>query len=163
MTASRCLGLIAAHDRRRVIGYQGGIPWHHPVDLKHFRETTLDHAVIMGRSTHRELGKPLTRRHNLVVTHDAGYEAPGCHVVSSLPAALELAYALDPCPFIIGGATLYTQTLPLVTVMYLTLIPGEHPGDTFFPEYGDGFEISAQRVQDGLTFLTLRRRAEHSG
>ena len=156
----RPLALIAAHDEQRVIGHRGRIPWHCPADMRFFRRTTLHHAVIMGRATYESLNKPLAKRHNIVLTRRRDYQAPGCRVCADLDDALAAAYALDPEPFIIGGAELYRMTLPVATTLYITLIPGTHPGDTYFPPYEDDFAVEERTQEDGLIFLTLHRRAQ---
>lgn len=158
------VSIIAAMARQRVIGLHNRLPWRLPADLSHFRRTTLGHAVIMGRKNHESIGKPLQQRLNIVLSSDPGYRAPGCQVVSSLAAAMDAA-GDDPEIFIIGGARVYAQALPLASRMYLTLIDGEFVGDTWFPEYDEleWREISrAEHAPDSdnpyrLSFLTLQR------
>ncbi|HEX9628210.1 MAG TPA: type 3 dihydrofolate reductase [Acidiferrobacterales bacterium] len=127
------VSIIAAMAENRVIGRDNDLPWRMPADLRHFRRTTLGHHVVMGRKNYESIGKPLPGRTNVVVTGNRDFRAPGCQVVHSIEAALDLARD-DPEPFIIGGAALYAQTLPLADRLYLTLIHAEVPGDTVFPE-----------------------------
>jgi dihydrofolate reductase len=128
------LTLIAAVARNGVIGRDNALPWHLPADLKHFKALTTGHAVIMGRKTWESLPekfRPLPGRQNIVVTRNAGYQAEGATVVSSLPAALT-ATAGDNA-FVIGGAELYAAALPLADRLQLTEIDAAFDGDTHFP------------------------------
>lgn len=128
----------------RALGKDNKLLWHLPEDLKYFKQTTLGHAVIMGRKTYESIGKPLPSRTNVVVTRTPTYKADGCKVVESLDAALAYARALTnpgaPELFIIGGADIYAQALPHTDRLYLTLIDDHGEGaDVFFPEYEKDF------------------------
>jgi len=131
--------IIAAIGKNREIGIEGQLPWMNiPEDLKHFRDTTSRHTVIMGRKTFEsvigKLGKPLPNRNNIVVTRDKNYIVPsGCTVVHSLEVAL-LSTAGESETFIIGGAEIYDQAMLYVEKMYLTVIDRDFVADTFFPE-----------------------------
>jgi dihydrofolate reductase len=128
------VALIAALAENRVIGYQGGVPWRLPDDMRWFRQMTMGKPVVMGRKTYESIGKPLRGRHNIVVTRQQDFQAPGCEVVHSPAAALVSAAAHRPAEImVIGGATLYTALLPQATRLYLTFVEGRFPGDTFFP------------------------------
>ena len=94
--------LVLAMSDNGIIGRDGKVPWHHPEDLKHFRVTTEGHAVVMGRKTYLEVGKPLPRRRNLVVSSLLP-PSPGVEVFASLPTALSAAYETDDEPRVIGG------------------------------------------------------------
>ncbi|HXH03746.1 MAG TPA: type 3 dihydrofolate reductase [Candidatus Competibacteraceae bacterium] len=127
------LTLVVAVARNGVIGRNNGLPWHLPNDLKFFKQTTLGKPVIMGRKTYQSIGRPLPGRQNIVVTHDPEFQAPGCQVVLSLDAALKAA-APAPEVMLIGGASLYAQTLPRAERIYLTWVDAEPQGDAWFPE-----------------------------
>jgi len=118
----------------RVIGVNNTLPWRLPADLKHFRQLTTGHAVIMGRRNYESIGKPLPDRTNIVVTQNPHYQAPGCVVVHSIDEALRRT-ANDPEIFIIGGAKIYEQTLDRANRLYLTLVHATISGDTYFPEF----------------------------
>lgn len=153
------LALIVAVARNGVIGRGGGLPWHLSEDLKHFKRTTLGHAVIMGRRTHESIGRPLPKRRNIVVTR-SGAALEGCETASSLDEALELARATDDCPFVIGGASLYEEALPSATEIHMTTIDRDVEGDTFFPTELAGFE-EVERHEgetEGVVFRVLHRR-----
>lgn len=131
------LALIAACARGGVIGIDNRLPWHLPEDMKFFRETTRGKPVIMGRKTWESLPaafRPLPGRLNIVVSRNADYPVPGATLVDSLPAALAAAGDADVA-FVIGGADLFRQALPLAGRLVLTEIDREYPGDTFFPPF----------------------------
>lgn len=149
---------IAKH---RAIGRRGALPWHVPEDLKRFKALTTGHCVIMGRATHESIGRPLPNRRNLVVTKQA--LVPGCEVFSSLSSALASATQSDPLPFIIGGARLYAEALPLTTHLFITELDLDVPdADTFFPPIEAGQWREVRRTpgtSPGVTFIDLERSA----
>jgi dihydrofolate reductase len=120
-------------DRGRVIGHQGRLPWHLPADLQRFKSLTMGHHIIMGRKTWESIGRPLPGRTSVVVTRNASYSAAGAVLAASLHEALTLA-RLDPEPFVIGGAEIFGEALPIATRIYLTKILAAYEGDTWFPE-----------------------------
>jgi len=136
------IGLIWAEAAGGVIGAAGGMPWHVPEDLAHFREVTLGHPVVMGRRTWESFPdrfRPLPGRRNIVVTRNAGYAPAGAKVAADLEAALVIA--AEQCRvdgkdrvFIAGGAGIYQLALEVATHLYMTEIDAEVEGDTFFPE-----------------------------
>src|SRR5262245_17068367 len=126
--------MVAAMTPSRVIGRDGGIPWHHAEDMKHFRTVTRGHAVIMGRATFDSIAKPLPGRRNIVVSRKPALEIAGCEVAANLTQAIELARERDPEPCIIGGGQLYAEALPFATRLVLTYLDAEHEGDVYFPE-----------------------------
>ncbi len=127
------LSLVVAMDQNRVIGINGGLPWHLSSDLKYFRDITMGKPIIMGRKTYESIGRPLPGRRNIVVTRNTDFEAPGCDVVTSLETALELVKDV-PEVMMVGGASLYIDTLPLADHIYMTEVHAEVEGDTWFPE-----------------------------
>lgn len=138
------LTLIAAMDLNRVIGKDNDLIWHMPKDLKHFKELTSGHHVIMGRKTYESMGKPLPKRTNIIVTRDKGYKADGCIVVHSIEEALKKAEG-DAQPFITGGAEIYKLALPYAQTIELTLIHHHFEGDTFFPPFeSDKWKLTAR-------------------
>ncbi len=118
-----------------VIGDRNQLPWRLSEDLRHFRRTTMGHSIIMGRKTWESIGKALPGRTNIVVSRQLDYIAAGAEVRHSLEAALELAGQIARSEdidqvFVIGGAELYSQALPLAEIFHLTEIHAEIPGDT---------------------------------
>jgi len=161
LAAQAPLALIVAVARNGVIGHQGGLPWHISEDLKHFKKTTSGHAIIMGRKTYDSIGGPLPKRRNIVVTRQSDLELPGCDRAESLDEAIALARTTDPCPFIIGGASIYEEALPMATELHVTTIDREVEGDTYFPEGLSAFVEVESRPggTPGVTFRLLRRRS----
>jgi dihydrofolate reductase len=127
------ISIIAAMAENRVIGINNTLPWRLPADLRHFRQLTTGHHVIMGRRNYESIGRPLPDRTNIIVTRNPSYQAPGCQVKHSLVDALQNTQN-DPEVFIIGGAEIYRQAIGDADRIYLTLVHAEISGDTFFPE-----------------------------
>jgi dihydrofolate reductase len=156
------LTLIAAVARNRVIGLQNRLPWHLPEDLRHFREVTHGGMVIMGRKTWESLPpafRPLPGRRNLVLSRNPEFLAPAAEVVADLEAAL--ARVGNDAAFVIGGAQLYTQALPLATCLELTEIELDvAEGDAFFPDFDRAEWREVQREPGlsaaGLAFAFVR-------
>jgi len=123
---------IAAMSENHVIGKNNQLLWHMPEDLKHFKNTTSGHTVIMGRKTFDSVGKPLPRRRNIIITRQ-NITIEGCEVVNTIEAALALCAGEDEV-FIVGGAEIYKQSLHLTDRVYLTIIHHHFEGDSFFPQ-----------------------------
>ena len=159
-----CLSIIAAVADNGVIGARNGLPWHLPDDLKRFRRLTMGHPIVMGRRNYESIGRPLPGRMNLVLSHDAAYSAPGCRVATTLDEALTMAGS-DPEIFIIGGATLYAQTLDRADRIYLTRVHAHVPGDVWFPSYDEKDWTEVERREHeadsrhayAFSFITLKR------
>lgn len=153
------LSLIAAMANHRIIGRDNTLPWHLPEDLKHFKATTLGKPVIMGRKTWESLGRPLPGRRNIVVSRNPGYVAEGGELVSSLEAAIAATADIEEV-FVIGGADLYRQALPLAQRLYLTEIAGDYAGDACFPEFPASEWREAEREahvsSQGLPYAFVR-------
>lgn len=126
------LSLITAMDKNRLIGDGAKIPWHLPADFAYFKETTMGHPIIMGRTTFESIGRPLPGRKNIVLTR-GDYSHEGVLAARSFEEALELARG-DSEVFVIGGAQVYAQALPLANRLYVTFVEGEFSGNIFFPE-----------------------------
>ena len=153
------LALIVAHAHNRVIGANNDLPWHYSEDLKHFKETTLGHAMIMGRLSCEALPKALPKRRNLVVTRQADYQRDGFECFTDLDAAIAAARDTDEEPFIIGGGQIYTLALPQITKMYITEIDKAVDGDAYFPAYDSADWNEVERRESGdLTFRCLVRK-----
>ncbi|MFT4867848.1 MAG: dihydrofolate reductase [Candidatus Nanohaloarchaea archaeon] len=150
--------IIAAVTENRVIGKDGDIPWHFPEDLKHFKEKTTGHSVIMGRKTYFSLPedyRPLPNRKNIVLSRSN----------PDLPESVELAESLEEAwekagqkAFIIGGSGVYEQTLEEADKMVLTRIHEEYEGDTYFPEWNEENWKEVERDDQGaLSFVKYER------
>jgi len=129
------IAIIVALDQQNAIGRNGDLLCHLPGDLKHFKQITSGHTVIMGRSTFESLPKgALPNRTNIVVTSDVAENYPGCIVVRSVEEALSHCNKQEKA-FIIGGGQLYRSTLHLADQLYLTRIHHTFENsDTYFPD-----------------------------
>ena len=146
------------------IGFEGGMPWHLPEEMRHFTELTVSHPVIMGRKTWESLGRPLPGRENVVVTRrELSFD--GARTVHSL----DEAYALFPPEeevFVIGGAQIYGGALPAADRFYLTRVHRAYEGDTRFPEWdaaewrlvGSESFPCGERYEYPFTFETYERK-----
>lgn len=135
------ISLIAAIGKNNELGKSNTLLWHLPADMKHFKEITTLHPVIMGRKTFESIGRPLPNRRNIVITRNVNYKknlpakARGIELVYSLNEALDLFPDQNEEIFIIGGAELYRQTMPVADKLYITHIDAENKdADAFFPE-----------------------------
>ena len=138
------IAIVVAHGANRVIGRDGGLPWHIPSDLKRFRELTTGGTVVMGRRTYESIPdrfRPLPNRRNIVLSSDPGYRPDGAEVFPGLAQALE---ACDHDCWVIGGGVTYEQALPLADRVYATYVDESPAGDAFFPPLGDGWRMVEQ-------------------
>lgn len=128
------LSLIAAIDRHRAIGYQNKLLFWLPNDLKRFKALTTGHTILMGRKTFESLPKgALPHRRNVVLSSSQSLTLPGAEVFHSLQEALDACHP-DELVYVIGGASLYQQALPLADALYLTEIDAEaSQADAWFP------------------------------
>ena len=156
-TAPARLHLIYARAANGVIGKGNTLPWHLPEDLAHFKLTTLGCPVIMGRKTWDSLPpkfRPLPGRLNIIITRDTGFVAEGAAIAHSLEAARDL------CPtgsdaWVIGGAQIYAEALPLAHTVVVTEIARDFDGDAFAPVLGAVWQETAREAHvsaSGLPF-----------
>lgn len=148
------VSIIAAVGKNRELGKNNELIWHFKEDMKFFRETTSGSAVIMGRKTFESLPKALPGRKNIVITSTPAYNAPGAMTAGSITEALKMAQGSEI--FIIGGAKVYEQFLPLCDKIYLTEIEAEcAAADTFFPHFEKSLysaKIIAEKEEGGTKF-----------
>ena len=156
------ISLIVAASRNGVIGKDNKLPWHIPDDLKRFKTLTMGHPVLMGRKTFESIGKPLPGRTNIVVTHQKDFACCGALTAPSLEEALRITEK-ETEVFVIGGAQIFEQALPLADQIYLTRINRDFEGDTFlFPIDPAAWKETSR--EDHLTeplphtFLTYEKR-----
>ncbi|WP_213606502.1 dihydrofolate reductase [Staphylococcus capitis] len=156
------LSILVAHDKQRVIGYQNQLPWHLPNDLKHVKQLSTGHTLVMGRKTFESIGKPLPNRRNVVLTNNHSFKHEGVDVIHSIEEINDIPGQV----FIFGGQTLFEEMIDKVDDMYITVVNGKFQGDTFFPPYTfEDWEVESS-VEGQLdekntiphTFLHLVRR-----
>ncbi len=159
--------LVAAVARNGVIGREGGMPWHLPEDLNHFKQTTTGHPVVMGRRTYESIAAhldgPLPDRHSVVLSTGALDLPAGAEVVGSVEearrAAEEAAERMGvETVYVVGGATVYEQFLPHASRLVLTELDEAYEGDTVFPAYDEERWTEVEREShDGFDFVTYER------
>ena len=144
----RAIVCLAANG---VIGNAGALPWNVPEDMRHFKELTMGHALIVGRKSY--MG-PLAGR-KLVVLSRKGFSAPeGIEIAKTKEEALKIALSADPEPFVIGGAEVYKLFEQEIGEIYLTRLNNEFEGDTLFPIVLDSWEKTSERALSEGTFET---------
>lgn len=158
------ISIIVAIAKNGVIGDKNTLLWHLREDMIHFRTITSGHPVVMGRKTYDSIGRPLPKRTNVVITRDTELQIEGCTMAHSLTEAVEMFDSSEEV-FIIGGAQIYNQAMPLADRLYLTIIDKEYEGDSSFPEidYNSWRQISCEKFERGeefeypFSFITLER------
>ena len=157
--------LIFARARNGVIGRDNTLPWHLPEDLAHFKQTTLGQPVIMGRKTWESLPpkfRPLPGRPNIVVTRQSDWQADGARVAHSLAQAVALCPSDTPA-WVIGGAEVYAQAMPLADTAVVTEIDADFEGDAYAPTFDSSWHETSRvsaLATNGLRyhFVTLHRQ-----
>ena len=158
------VSIVVAIAQNNAIGKDNKLLWHLPKDLKHFKDITSGHTVIMGRKTYESVGKPLPNRRNIIITRK-NISIDGCEVVNSIDQALKLSASEDEI-FIVGGAEIYNQALSLTDRIYLTIVHHKFDGDTYFPDIKDDIWKETERQDHEpdekhlypYSFITLDRR-----
>ncbi|HCN11613.1 MAG TPA: dihydrofolate reductase [Kaistella sp.] len=126
--------LVVAMGLNREIGVDNQLPWHLPKDLKHFKEITSGHPIIMGRKTYESIGKPLPNRTNIVISRKKDWFEEGILIVGSIKEAIKFGQKIDEDIFIIGGGNIFEQTMDIADKLEVTEIKTNIEADTFFPK-----------------------------
>ena len=129
--------LIVAMGKNREIGKENQLLWHLPKDLKHFKELTSGHPIIMGRKTYESIGKPLPNRTNIVISRKNDWFEEGILIVGSIKEAVKFAKKIDEEVFVIGGGNIYEQTIDFADKLEVTLVDAVLDADTFFPKINE--------------------------
>jgi len=151
--------------RNGVIGHGNAMPWHLPSELARFKRITMGHHIVMGRKTFESIGRLLPGRTSVIVTRNPDFGVPGAITARSLAAALT-ACGDDTEPFVIGGAQLFAEALPLARRIYLTTVDAIIEGDVHMPAFDRSqfTESGHERVEAGagqalaFEFVLLDRR-----
>ena len=134
---------IWAQDKSGIIGKNNHLPWHLPKDLKHFKETTLNQAILMGRVTFEGMNKRLLpNRETLILTTQSDYQVEGANVVTSVEEVLTWYTNQDKTLYIVGGSQVYKLFEPYVDELFVTQVQAEVEGDTYFPKDFDFSKFS---------------------
>ncbi len=127
------ISIISAIGKNNEIGKKNGLLWNLPLDMKHFREITSGHPIIMGQKTFESIGRPLPNRRNIVLTLDKGFSHDGVEIAHS-PAKLDTLLDKNIENFIIGGGMVYKLFIEKADKLYITHVNAEFPdADTYFP------------------------------
>ena len=160
------ISIIVAMGRNRAIGFQNMLPWRLSADMQRFKQLTMGHHILMGRKTYESIGRPLPGRTSIIITRQSDFQAEGCLIAHSLDEAIALAQARGELEvFVIGGAEIYAQALPIADRMYLTLVDAMPEADAFFPDFHEIFWQQAEerfcaadeKNQYDMRFLLLSR------
>jgi dihydrofolate reductase len=158
--------MVVAAAENDVIGKDGDMPWRMPSDLRHFKQVTMGHPIVMGRRTWQSIGRALPGRLNIVISRQADFNAEGAVCVTSATAALEQAKMSGAeTLMIIGGGEIYAMFEAEASRIHLTRIHASPDGDTFFrlPSQSAWHETQNERFAAGETdsadysFITLER------
>ena len=164
MTHSKVIAIVAM-DEGRCIGRAGGLPWHLPEDMAHFRTLTSGHVVIMGRKTWDSLPpkfRPLPGRTNIVVSRAASQLELPAGVLSASSPEEALARAREEAGatrliWVIGGSELYKLMLPMCDAVELTLVPSLHEGDAFLPRFEEAFSLVSEKQGEHCRWVRYER------
>lgn len=126
--------IVVAMGEKNEIGTDNQLLWHLPKDLKHFKDLTSGHPIIMGRKTYESIGKALPNRTNIVISRKKNWFEEGILIVGSIKEAVKFAKKIDENIFIIGGGNIYEQTMEIADKLEVTLVKAELEADTFFPK-----------------------------
>lgn len=148
------------------IGFENQLLWHLPKDLKHFKELTSGHPVIMGRKTYESIGKPLPNRTNIVISRKENWFEEGILIVGSIKEAIKFAKKIDEEIFILGGGKIYEQTIDLADKLEITLVKANLEADTYFPKIDESiwqktdevFHEKDEKNQFDMYFQTWERK-----
>jgi dihydrofolate reductase len=152
--------LVAAVADNGVIGNGPDIPWRVPGEQAEFKELTLGHVLVMGRTTYESIGRPLPGRSTIVLTRDRGWSAEGVLVAGSLDEALALAAGLDGDVMVAGGAQVYAAAMPVADAQVLSLVHLEPEGDVLYPPIDPAeWRETRRESRDGYDRVWLERSA----
>lgn len=149
----RMISIIVAMDENQLIGKKeskNGMPWNNAEDLKHFKETTLNQTIVMGKTTYQAIGRPLPSRHTIVLSKK-GLDDSRVELRDSLDDVIDEYRKMNKDLFICGGASIYKQALPLVDELIISRIPGCYDGETYFPSFQE-YHFELKEVKHYQTF-----------
>jgi dihydrofolate reductase len=159
------LELVVAVDEQGGIGKNNQLLWHLPADLKHFKEITTGHPIIMGRKTYDSIGRALPNRRKVVISRQTDLRLEGVEVADSLTNAIALV-AHENKAFIIGGAEIFNQAMPFISIIHLTIVHHSFEADTFFespsPITWEAIETETHHADEknaySYTYITFKKR-----
>lgn len=154
------ISIIVAMDDNQLIGKKdssNGMPWDNKEDLKHFKETTIHKTILMGYTTYKAIGRPLPNRKTIVVSFQE-FEDDRVEVRTSLEEVVQEYKDKNEDLFISGGASIYKQCLPLADQLLISRIPGDHEGETYFPDFSEyGYVLSETKPFETFELQIYKR------
>lgn len=151
---------IVAHDKNLLIGNGLLIPWHIKEDFQHFKETTLNHTIIMGLNTYKSIGKALPNRKTIVVNFEPVPEIMDAEVCTSLQELIEKYKDSKEEIFVCGGASIYRQLLPYCQKLIISVVKGDYEGNIYFPEYRNDFILDRSEEQEKFTINYYNKKVD---
>lgn len=146
------ISFIVAMDQNRVIGKNNKLPWHLPADLQYFKKVTMGKPIIMGRKTFESIGRVLPGRENVIVTRNQTYTNSDCTILHSMKEVKQFADESNQEVFVIGGAEIFNELMPIADRLYITKIQESFEGDTFFQKVDENewetVSISSGKVDE---------------
>ncbi|MGC8479531.1 MAG: dihydrofolate reductase [Candidatus Micrarchaeia archaeon] len=159
------IGIIVAMTRNRVIGKDGKIPWKIKEDILLFKGLTMNRTVIMGRKTWFSLlsvFRPLPNRNNIIISNTLEPQS-GAFVCKSIDEAVAIARRFECDAYCIGGAQLYSQMLPISSILHISLVKGAYEGDTYFPEINyEEWELQETVEFEEFTYKRYKRKTPNN-
>ena len=163
------VSIIVAMTKNYLIGNKNDLPWRLPEDLKLFKQTTMGNIIIMGRKTFESIGKPLPGRKNFIISASAfknvipsengQYEPGKAYYFKSLEDAINASFLTEGAPFIIGGASVYKQALPLAKTLYISFVKKNYDGDAYFPEVDfKEWELAEEKDFSDFTLKVFKKK-----
>lgn len=137
------ISLIVAMDQNRVIGKDNQLPWYLPADLQYFKKVTMGKPIIMGRKTFESIGRVLPGRENIIVTRNQSYTNSDCTILHTIDEIKQYADQSEQEVFVIGGAEIFKEILPVTDRIYITEIEASFEGDTYFPSLDENEWITS--------------------
>ncbi len=159
------IDLIVAMDKNNLIGTDATanhIPWHNKEDFQHFRSTTLNKHILMGKNTFEAIGKPLPKRHTIVLSFEPIENLPeNVSNATNLEEVINDFKSRGEDLYICGGASVYQCALPYCDRLLISRIPGEYEGNAWFPEFMSyGYELESSEDKGTFTLEIYRRIAQ---
>lgn len=157
------IDMIVAMDKNNLIGTdatENHIPWHNKEDFQHFRSTTLNQHILMGKNTYEAIGRPLPKRHTIVLSFEMLEGLPeNVSCSTNLEATINEYKERGQNLYICGGASVYKCALPYCDRILLSRIPGEYEGNAWFPDFKEyGYELESEEDKGTFTLEIYRRK-----
>lgn len=152
--------MIVAMDKNQLIGKDGKIPWYNKEDLIHFKNTTLNQTILMGKVTFTSLPKILPNRKIIVLTHDQNFKVDDVNVkvVHDLSSIIEYYHHSEEILYVAGGAAIYELMLPYASELIVSIIDGDYQGDRYFPQFKDQFILSEETICPTFRLQVYKKR-----